>query len=320
MLDVSDLRVSFPAARGGSFEVVCGVGFAVERGETVAFVGESGCGKSMTALSLMRLVPPPGRIAARRLAFRGTDLLALDEEGMRRLRGRGMAMVFQDPMTSLNPTMTIGRQIAETVEEHLGLDRRAARRRTVDLLERVGIGDPARRADAYPHSLSGGMRQRAMIALAISCGPGLLIADEPTTALDVTIQAQILELLAELSRDRGTALMLITHDLGVVARYADRVNVMYGGEIVEADAVDPIFSARRHPYTAGLLGCAPHLEGPLEPLRPMPGAPPDLRHDDGACRFRPRCGSAHARCALRPPLLPTGGGATACWLHAEASP
>jgi oligopeptide/dipeptide ABC transporter ATP-binding protein len=270
----------------------------------------------MTALSLMRLVPAPGRISAASLAFRGTELLALDDEGMRRLRGQDIAMIFQDPMTSLNPTMTIGRQIAETIEAHLGLDRRAARRRTVDLLERVGISDAARRADVYPHALSGGMRQRVMIALAISCDPALLIADEPTTALDVTVQAQILELLAGLSRDRGMALMLITHDLGVVARYAHRVNVMYGGEIVETEAVDAIFAARRHPYTAGLLGCAPHLDGPLVPLQPMPGAPPDLRIADAACRFRPRCTFAEARCATRPPLIPIGDGAAACWRHA----
>jgi oligopeptide/dipeptide ABC transporter ATP-binding protein len=316
MLRVENLRVAFPAAPTGSFDVVGGIGFAIEPGETVAFVGESGCGKSMTALSLMRLVPAPGRISAASLAFRGTELLALDDEGMRRLRGQDIAMIFQDPMTSLNPTMTIGRQIAETIEAHLGLDRRAARRRTVDLLERVGISDAARRADVYPHALSGGMRQRVMIALAISCDPALLIADEPTTALDVTVQAQILELLAGLSRDRGMALMLITHDLGVVARYAHRVNVMYGGEIVETEAVDAIFAARRHPYTAGLLGCAPHLDGPLVPLQPMPGAPPDLRIADAACRFRPRCTFAEARCATRPPLIPIGDGAAACWRHA----
>jgi len=317
MLHVENLRVAFPAGTAGSFDVVGGVSFAIEPGETVAFVGESGCGKSMTALSLMRLVPAPGRISATSMAFRGTELLALDDEAMRRLRGQDIAMIFQDPMTSLNPTMTIGRQIAETIETHLGLDRRTARGRAVDLLERVGISGAARRADVYPHALSGGMRQRVMIALAISCNPALLIADEPTTALDVTVQAQILELLAGLSRDSGMALLLITHDLGVVARYAHRVNVMYGGEIVETEAVDAVFAARRHPYTAGLLGCAPHLDGPLERLRPMAGAPPDLRVADAACRFRPRCTLADARCATRPPLIPIDAGAAACWRYAS---
>lgn len=315
MLEVGDLRVTFP---GLANAVVDGVDLTVERGECVALVGESGSGKSMTALALMGLTPRGARISARRLTFLGEDLLSLGEGAMQALRGRRIAMVFQDPMTSLNPTMTVGRQIAETIEEHFGGSRRDARRRSVALLDAVGMPDPDRRFDAYPHALSGGMRQRAMIALALSCDPALVIADEPTTALDVTVQAQILELLARLGRDRGAALLLITHDLGIVARMADRVNVMYAGRIVEADDVDPLFERPRHPYTQGLLDCAPRVDGPLRPLMPISGSPPDPRHRASGCRFRPRCPKAMEVCTSDPPLVTTDAARVACWLNADS--
>ena len=302
----------------GIVRAVDGVSYNVAAGETVAVVGESGSGKSVTALSVMRLIPdPPGRVTAGTVMFGGRDLLKLTEPEMRQVRGGEIGMVFQEPMTSLNPVLTIGRQITETLEQHRGLDHGAATRRAVELLMQVGIAEPARRLKQYPHQLSGGMRQRVMIAIALACDPKLIIADEPTTALDVTIQAQILELMKGLSRDRGIALIIITHNLGVVARYADRVNVMYAGRIVESGPAAEIYHDPRHPYTVALLRSVPRLDRPRQArLDPVEGQPPDLTRLDAGCAFRPRCRFADAACAVsRPPLEPVGkaGHSAACF-------
>ena len=273
----------------------------------MAVVGESGSGKSVTALSVMRLIPdPPGKITDGSVIFAGRDLLTLTEPEMRRVRGAEIGMVFQEPMTSLNPVLTVGRQITETLEQHRGMDRAAASKRAEALLTQVGIAEAARRLKQYPHQLSGGMRQRVMIAIALACDPKLIIADEPTTALDVTIQAQILELMKNLSRDHGIALIIITHNLGVVARYADRVNVMYAGRIVESGPAVEIYHDPRHPYTVALLKSVPRLDRPRQArLDPVEGQPPDLTRLDGGCAFRPRCPRAGAECAAaRPPLSP----------------
>jgi oligopeptide/dipeptide ABC transporter ATP-binding protein len=308
LLEVRDLHTEFRTG-AGVVRAVDGISYTVERGETVAIVGESGSGKSVSALSILRLIPdPPGRITGGHIGFAGRDLMALSEEEMRQVRGGDIGMVFQEPMTSLNPVLTIGRQITETIEQHRGGDRQAAYRRAVELLGLVGIADPQRRLRQYPHQLSGGMRQRIMIAIALACDPKLIIADEPTTALDVTIQAQILELMKELTRRLEVALIIITHNLGVVARYANRVNVMYAGRIVESGPAAAIYHAPRHPYTIALLRSVPRLDRPRrERLDPVEGQPPDLTRLDGGCAFRPRCRFAVAACAeSQPPLVQAG--------------
>jgi oligopeptide transport system ATP-binding protein len=317
LLEIIDLHTEFRTG-AGVVRAVDGVGYTVGAGETIAVVGESGSGKSVTALSVLRLIPnPPGEITAGSVMFDGRDLLTLSEPEMREIRGGAIGMVFQEPMTSLNPVLTIGRQITETLEQHRGLDRAAASKRAESLLVQVGIAEPARRLRQYPHQLSGGMRQRVMIAIALACDPKLIIADEPTTALDVTIQAQILELMKSLTRDRGIALIIITHNLGVVARYADRVNVMYAGRIVESGPAAEIYHDPRHPYTVALLRSVPRLDRPRQArLDPVEGQPPDLTRLDGGCAFRPRCRLADEICATsRPPLLPVGapGHAAACF-------
>jgi oligopeptide/dipeptide ABC transporter ATP-binding protein len=308
LLDVRGLRTEFRTG-AGLVPAVDGISYTVEAGETVAIVGESGSGKSVEALSIMRLIPdPPGRIVAGEVIFDGRNLLTLPEAEMREVRGRDIGMVFQEPMTSLNPVLTIGRQITETLEQHQGADRAAAEKRAIELLEMVGIGDPRRRLKQYPHQLSGGMRQRVMIAIALACNPKLIIADEPTTALDVTIQAQILELMKSLTERLGVAQIIITHNLGVVARYAARVNVMYAGRIVEAGPADAIYHNPRHPYTIALLKSVPRLDQPRRArLDPVEGQPPDLTRLDGGCSFRPRCRYAIDKCAASyPPLARVG--------------
>ncbi len=324
LLEVENLRTWFHT-RGGVARAVDGVSFSIAAGETVGMVGESGCGKSVTALSLLRLIDPPGRIEdGSRLRFEGTDLLALDEERMRRLRGNRIAMVFQEPMTALNPVFTIGDQVAEVARVHAGASRRSARERAVEMLSLVGIPDPRARASAYPHELSGGMRQRVLIAMALVMNPALLIADEPTTALDVTIQAQILELLAELQQRLGLAVLLITHDLGVVAEVTSRVLVMYGGQIVESAPVRDLFAHPRHPYTEGLLAATPRLGERLERLAVIPGTVPPPTAWPGGCRFHDRCAYAWPRCAAEAPaLVPVRDGRAArCHLvlHADEAP
>jgi peptide/nickel transport system ATP-binding protein len=320
LLEVRDLTTQF-ITRRGAFAAVDGVSFKVDAGETVALVGESGCGKSVTAASILRLVPdPPGRIVAGEIIFEGQDLLALSMRAMRKVRGDRIGMIFQEPMTSLNPVFTIGDQITEAIREHRDVSRAAARARAVELLDLVRIPDPRRQIDEYPHRLSGGMRQRAMIAMALACEPSLLIADEPTTALDVTTQAQILELLDDLKRRLNMAILLITHDLGVVAGYAQRVLVMYGGRCVEDAAVEDLFRRPMHPYTRGLLGALPRpdaeadMDGRPPPLIEIPGMVPALGDMPEGCRFAPRCAFARDVCRatdVRLEPLP-GGRAVAC--------
>ncbi|HVC51546.1 MAG TPA: ABC transporter ATP-binding protein [Stellaceae bacterium] len=321
LLDVKNLCTEFRTG-AGVVHAVDGVSYTVEPGETVAIVGESGSGKSVGALSLLRLIPdPPGRIVGGEAIFNGRDLLKLSDEEMREVRGADIGMVFQEPMTSLNPVLTIGRQITETLEQHRGADRAECDRRARELLGLVGISDAGRRLKQYPHQLSGGMRQRVMIAIALACSPKLIIADEPTTALDVTIQAQILELMQRLTSQLGVALIIITHNLGVVARYADRVNVMYAGRIVESGTAAAIYHDPRHPYTMALLRSVPRLDRPRQArLDPIEGQPPDLTRLDEGCSFRPRCRFAIDACATaRPPLTPSGapGQSAACWRSAE---
>jgi oligopeptide/dipeptide ABC transporter ATP-binding protein len=307
LLEIQDLHTEFRTG-SGVVRAVDGISYAVDPGETVAIVGESGSGKSVGALSILRLIPdPPGRVTQGKVMFAGRDLLRLSEEEMREVRGGEIGMVFQEPMTSLNPVLTIGRQLTETVEQHRGADRAAAQKRAQELLAMVGIADPVRRLKQYPHQLSGGMRQRVMIAIALACDPKLIIADEPTTALDVTIQAQILELMKDLTRRLGIALIIITHNLGVVARYATRVNVMYAGRIVESGPAVAIYHRPKHPYTVALLRSVPRLDRPRQArLDPVDGQPPDLTRLDDGCSFRPRCRFAVAACAAaRPPLVAT---------------
>ena len=302
LLEVHDLETSF-SLEGGVARAVDGVSFTLEPGRVLGLVGESGCGKSVTALSCMRLVPPPGRIARGRIVFDGRDLLSLSEAEMRHVRGAGIGMIFQEPMTSLNPVFTVGSQIAEAVRLHRHVGRREAWARAVELLAEVGIAEPARRASDYPHQLSGGMRQRVMIAIAISCEPRVLIADEPTTALDVTIQAEILELLRILRERRGMALLLITHDLGVVAEQADEVAIMYAGRIVEQAPVLEMFERPLHPYTQALFRSMPGAGERRERLDAIPGQVPDLLRLPSGCAFRDRCPGAIDRCAtVVPPL------------------
>ena len=315
VLDVENLRVSFPAARDRVYPVD-GVSFSLDRGETLALVGESGCGKSLTSLALLRLVPPPGRVEeGSTIRLGDTDVLALRGEALRRIRGRRIGMVFQDPMTSLNPVFTVGDQIAEGVRAHFAVSRGEARRRALELLREVGIPDPTARLDAYPHQLSGGMRQRVMIAIALSAEPEILVADEPTTALDVTVQAQILEVLDRLRDRRGMAVLLITHDLGIVAGRADRVAVMYAGQIVEEAPTAALFARPSHPYTQGLFASVPRITGPVERLSPIGGSVPPPGAWPSGCRFRPRCPQAFDKSETMPPLLPVGPGhRMRCWL------
>jgi peptide/nickel transport system ATP-binding protein len=302
LLSVEGLETHFPTSQG----VLCavdGVSFTIDRGEVLGLVGESGCGKSVTSLSIIRLVPPPGRIAAGRVLFEGENLLAKDAEAMRRVRGARIAIVFQEPMTSLNPVFSIGDQISSAVLAHGGAGRREAWERMHAMLDLVQIPSPRQRARDYPHQLSGGLRQRAMIAMALASGPALLIADEPTTALDVTIQAQILDLLRRLQAERGMAVLLITHDLGVVAELCHRVAVIYGGRIVELAPVRRLFARPIHPYTRGLLECLPHPSRFGQPLVSIEGMPPDLRQPGAGCRFAPRCAYAIPSCRRDEPAL-----------------
>jgi oligopeptide/dipeptide ABC transporter ATP-binding protein len=289
LLSVEDLRVEFWTQRGTVY-AVNGVSFEIAAGETLGIVGESGCGKSVTSLAVMGILPRSARVTGGTAVFGGRDLLTLGDREMRKVRGREIAMIFQDPMTSLNPVLTVGRQIRESLQTHLGMDRKAAEARTVELLDQVGIPSAKSRASDYPHQFSGGMRQRAMIAIALACEPKLLIADEPTTALDVTIQAQILDLLRSLVANRDTALVLITHDLGVVAGMCERVHVMYGGMVMETGSAEQVFETPRHPYTLGLLQSVPRLDTPRgRPLHPIDGAPRDQLKPLSACPFAPRC-------------------------------
>lgn len=320
LLEVKDLQTYFYTYEG-VVKAVDGVSYELEAGETLGLVGESGCGKSVSALSVMRLIPdPPGKIINGEILFEDDDILKIDMDDMRRIRGAKIAMVFQEPMTSLNPVLTVEKQITETLELHKGMTRAEARREGVELLARVGIPDPERRIKQYPHQFSGGMRQRVMIAMALSCDPRLIIADEPTTALDVTIQAQILELMKSLTSEFGVALIVITHNLGVVARYADRVNIMYAGKIIERGTAREIYANPRHPYTVGLLRSVPRLDQPRrEKLDPIEGQPPDLVNLPQGCSFRVRCRWAIDKCATdTPPLLPAGDGHwAACWRAEE---
>ena len=322
LLEVKNLTTQF-FTTSGVVQAVDNVSFDIDEGETVAVVGESGCGKSVSALSILRLIPwPPGKIVGGSIHFGGKDLLALSDEEIRRIRGREISMVFQEPMTSLNPVLSIGLQLTETMEHHLGISNTEAHQKAVELLGMVGISEPERRLSQYPHHLSGGMRQRVMIALALSCEPKLIIADEPTTALDVTIQAQILELMKNLTKQMGVALIVITHNLGVVARYADRVNVMYAGKLVEMGQAREIYHDPHHPYTLGLLASVPRMDQPRGTrLIPIDGQPPDLTLLDSGCAFRPRCRFAVDQCATEIPSLQTVDNehASACWRVSEIS-
>ena len=301
VLAVRDLCTQF-ATDDGIVKAVDGVSFELRRGEVLGIVGESGCGKSATGLSIMRLLPRSAEHPRGEVLYGGKDLLRASEPELRRIRGDRISMIFQDPLTALNPYLTIGRQLREVLEHHRGLGAGEAHTRARSLLERVGIAEAERRMAAYPHELSGGMRQRVMIAMALLCEPDVLIADEPTTALDVTIQAQILRLVRDLQRDSGTSVILVTHDLGVVAGMADRILVMYAGRVVESASPDVLFQSRAHPYTAALLAGLPRLDGgDRTPLRAIPGAPPDLLHVPPGCPFRPRCPRALEVCAREYP-------------------
>ena len=303
LLEIQNLKVVFHGDRGTATHAVDGLDLSIKRGETLGLVGESGCGKSVTALAVMGLLPKASAEVSGRIRFDGAELLSLSDGDMRNLRGDRLAMIFQEPMTSLNPSFSIGEQIAESLIRHRGLSRAQARARTIELLRLVKIPSPEQRADDYPHRLSGGMRQRAMIALALACDPQLLIADEPTTALDVTIQAQILALLRELKTSIGIAIVLITHDLGVVAEICDHVAVMYAGEIVEYAPVEVLFAAPQHPYTIGLLGSIPRLDAKADALAAIEGMVPSLAELPGGCRFAPRCPFVRERCTQAPPAL-----------------
>jgi len=321
LLAVRDLCIGF-RAEGGRIGVVEGVSFEVGRQEIVGIVGESGSGKTVSALAVMGLIADPNAEITGSIAFEGRELLGLPGAALRHIRGKEIAMIFQDPMTALTPVYTIGWQIEEQIRAHGGpeggIGRRAARARAVELLGEMGIPDPRTAVDRYPHQLSGGMRQRAMIAMALSCNPALLIADEPTTALDVTIQAQILRLLERLRGEFGSSVLLITHDMGVVAEVADRVMVMYAGRIAERGRTRDVFRSPGHPYTAGLLGSIPPMTGPKpRRLASIPGNPPSLARALPGCPFQPRCPARHARCRERPPLFVRGEQDIACWLPEE---
>ena len=318
LLEIQDLKTYFKV-KAGKVRAVDGVSFAIKPGEKLGVVGESGCGKSVTALSIMRLLPqPPGEIAGGSVLFEDQDLLDLPESAMRRIRGGKIGMIFQDPMTCLNPTMTIGKQIGEALRIHLKLSQNEAQKRAISLLEQVGIPAASERINSYPHQFSGGMRQRVVIAIALACNPKLLIADEPTTALDVTVQAQILDLINGVCNEFGTAVILITHDLGVVAGMTDRIAVMYAGKVVETTTTDELFANPRHPYTLGLLASVPRVdEVRHSQLKTIEGAPPDLLSPPTGCPFMPRCAFARAICRTMPPLeaLPgKSGHLKACWV------
>jgi oligopeptide transport system ATP-binding protein len=323
LLDVTNLCTRFHTPEGTVF-AVNGISFHLEEGETLAVVGESGCGKSVTMMSLLGLIPiPPGKITSGKAIYRGRDLLRMNEKELEQMRGKEIAMIFQDPMTSLNPVLTIERQITETLRTHLGMDPRQATERTVQLLDLVGIPDPAQRLNEYPHQFSGGMRQRVMIAMALACQPSLLIADEPTTALDVTIQAQILELVIRMREQFGMAMIWISHDLGVVAGLAERVMVMYAGFIVEEAVVDDLYEDPRHPYTIALLGALPRADRRRDQrLKSIPGAPPGLLVEPKGCPFAPRCELAVDICWAENPALRqvAPGHSIACWVDVKGTP
>lgn len=323
LLEVKDLKTHF-FTMDGVVKAVDGVSYDLEEGETLGLVGESGCGKSVSALSVMRLIPnPPGRIVGGEIFLDGEDILKVEMDDMREIRGAKIAMVFQEPMTSLNPVLTVERQLTETLQLHMGMSKEESRRESVGLLTRVGIPDPESRIKQYPHQFSGGMRQRVMIAMALSCNPRLIIADEPTTALDVTIQAQILDLMKALTTEFGVALIVITHNLGVVARYADRVNIMYAGKVIERGSAGEIYANPRHPYTVGLLRSVPRLDLPRRAkLDPIEGQPPDLINLPAGCSFRARCRWAIDKCATDiPELMETGDGhLSACWRYEDLGP
>ncbi len=317
LLEIIDLRTEFNTEEGRAV-VVDGVSFSVGRGETVGLVGESGCGKSVTALSIMRLVPdPPGRITGGSVMLEGRDILRLPEKEMRKVRGNEISIVFQEPLTSLNPVFTCGEQIREAIALHQGLGRRQSKEKAIEMLRLVRIPDPAARYSNYPHQMSGGMRQRVMIAMALSCQPKLLIADEPSTALDVSVQAQIMELLSDLKEEMGMSVLLITHDLSVVAQMAQRVVVMYAGVIVEEAGIDSLFEDPGHPYTEGLLGSIPRIDRRVDRLSVIPGRVPDPMGLPPGCRFSDRCPKCMDRCRqAEPPMFDTGGGhMTRCWLR-----
>lgn len=317
LLEVKDLRTSFRHESGTEFSPVDGVSFSVHAGRTLGIVGESGCGKSVTSLSIMGLLPKgQGRISAGSVVFEGRDLATLSKQELRQLRGNRMAMIFQEPMTSLNPAFTVGNQLIECIRAHRHISAQEARKHAIEMLRRVRIPSPEQRIDAYPHKLSGGMRQRVMIAMALSCEPRLLIADEPTTALDVTIQAQVLDLMRTLREETGTAIILITHDLGVIAELADDVVVMYSGQVVERASVQRLFAMPQHPYTIGLLGSIPKLHQAQSRLNAIEGQVPTPMTQVTGCRFAPRCPFAIERCQLEAPkLVDIGGGhEAACWL------
>lgn len=317
LLEVKGLSTHF-FTDDGVVKAVDNITYDIQEGETLGLVGESGCGKSVSALSLLRLIPtPPGKIVSGEIIFEGENILNLNDQQLRAVRGNRISMIFQEPMTSLNPVLTIEKQLTESLDLHLGLDRFQAKERAIELLSLVGIPAPEARLTDYPHQFSGGMRQRVMIAIGLSCNPRLLIADEPTTSLDVTIQAQILELMQGLSKDLGTAILVITHNLGVVARYAHRVNVMYAGRIIERGSAMDIYKNPKHPYTIGLLSSVPRLDEEIrEKLIPIQGMPPDLINLPEGCPFRPRCTHAIDRCSTEyPPLESVGEGHTsACWV------
>lgn len=302
LLEVKQLKTIF-SSENGDVPAVNDISFTVNPGETVAIVGESGCGKSATSLSIMGLITDPGKVIAGEVLFEGSDLLSLSKKKLNRYRGNKMSMIFQEPMTSLNPVFTIGNQISEVIRKHQRVDKETAIKKSIEMLERVGISNASKVIKQFPHQLSGGMRQRVMIAIALACMPKLLIADEPTTALDVTIQAQILDLIKHLSEQQNTGVLLITHDLGVVAEMADRVIVMYAGEIVEETTVAELFDNPKHPYTMGLLGSTPRLEVEQEMLEAIPGVVPDLTEMPSGCPFHPRCKYAIEACKLEKPAL-----------------
>ncbi len=320
ILQLKDLRTYF-RADGAVVKAVDGVTYDVQQGETLALVGESGCGKSVSALSVLRLIPsPPGRIEGGEVIFEGKNLLELSNSEIRRVRGGRIGMVFQEPMSSLNPLLTIERQLTEAIRLHLGYTKQQARARTIELLQRVGISDPESQLKRYPHHFSGGMRQRVMIAMALSCEPSLIIADEPTTALDVTVQAQILDLMKQLCRDNDVALLIITHNLGVVARYADRINIMYAGRIIEQGTAREIYRRPSHPYTLGLLRSVPRMDTTRQKkLEPIEGQPPDLAALPPGCHFQPRCRFAIEKCSTDYPNFVDleGTHRSACWVAEE---
>ena len=322
LLEVKNLRTQF-FTQDGVVRAVDDVSFDIMPGETLGIVGESGCGKSITAMSIMRLIPsPPGKIVSGSINFEGEDILSMSDEEIRSVRGNKVAMIFQDPMTSLNPVLTVNKQIGETLELHMGMSKSQSKQRAIELLRMVGIPNPEQRVDQYPHQFSGGMRQRVMIAMALSCNPKLLIADEPTTALDVTIQAQILDLMRSLQAEHNTSLMMITHDLGVVAGMTDRTNVMYAGHVVETATTEELFENPRHPYTVGLLNSIPRVDARTkEKLDPIRGLPPDLIDLPDMCPFLPRCDYAREKCEQQnPPLLEVAPGhRAACWYWEEVS-